>query len=85
MATKESTAAALVPTEEEREIVRLRTAHEKAEKKYIDARSEFRRKVRDYLEHGGSATRLGDILEVTRGRIYQYRDAADADAERATG
>lgn len=68
-------------SDEEREIVRLRTAHETAEEKYIAARSTFREKVADYLDGGGSPTRLGRILGVTRGRIYQYRNAALTERE----
>lgn len=68
-------------TEEEREIVKRRKRHDTAEQRYIDARSEFRESVKDYLDNGGSPTRLGRILKVTRGRIYQYRDAAEKELE----
>lgn len=73
-------------TDEEREIVKLRSKHEEAEERYIRARSTFRERVADYLDSGGSPTRLGRILGVTRGRIYQYRNAALAEREdRAAG
>lgn len=68
-------------TDDEREIVRMRAKHEEAEEKYVQARSLFREKVAEYLNSGGSPTRLGKILGVSRGRIYQYRNAALSERE----
>ena len=64
-------------TEEEREIVRQKRRMERAEERYIEARSKFREMVSTYVDNGGSPTKLARAFDppITRGRIHQYRYA----------
>lgn len=62
-------------TPEEREIVKQRKKVERAEQRYVEERSRFRQMVAEFLDKGGSPTKLGRAFDppVTRGRIHQYR------------
>ena len=62
-------------TEEERAIVQQKRRMERAEERYIEARSKFREMVSTYVDNGGSPTKIGRAMGVTRGRIHQYRYA----------
>jgi hypothetical protein len=61
----------MLTEDKEREIIDLRTEMDSAEKVYVEHRTRFRIAVADYLEAGGSATGLGRVLGVTRGRVYE--------------
>lgn len=62
-------------TDEVKAIVAQHKRMEKSEAAYIAERRRFRELVKDFLEEGGSATGLGRVFGVTRGRMYQHRNA----------
>lgn len=64
----------LEPTSTEERICSLREDRDAAEQAANEARSAFRKAVYDYLQEGGSPTRLGRLLGVSRGTVYTYRD-----------
>ena len=72
-------------TDEERAIVRQKKTMERSEERYIQARSKFREMVSDYVESGGSPTKIARAFDppVTRGRIHQYRYAWAKEQEEA--
>ena len=64
-------------SKEEKRIVALKKETDEAFEAAEEISSELRKAVHDYLESGGSPTKLGKAFDppVTRGRIYQIRSA----------
>lgn len=67
-------ASTLTPAEAE--LVRLKRRSDRVRASADAAKDDLDSAVLEYLEQGGSATRLGHLLGVSRGRIYQLRDRA---------
>lgn len=76
-------------TAREKEIHNLKRRSEAHDRKGEELRAELDEAVRAYVdEEDGGPTRLGTILGITRGRVYQFRDRGrernpDAEKRRA--